>query len=133
VENVRTRRLVAVIVAGVVAVLDLGQKLIGETGFHHERSLGSLLVMAGVAIALVVVVPRMHSLPVVLGAGIAAGGAVGNLLSALAWGAGVPDPLVLGDVAFNLADLFVLAGDALLLTSAAVYALRNRDRLRQPL
>jgi lipoprotein signal peptidase len=68
----------------------------------------------------------------VLGAGIAAGGALGNLVSALAWRAGVPDPLVLRDVAFNLADLFVLAGDALLLASAAVYALRNRDRLRQP-
>ena len=87
--------------------------------------------MALVAVGLVAVVPRIRSLPVVLGAGIAAGGALGNLVSALTWGAGVPDPLVLGTIAFNLADVFVLAGDALLLTSAAVYALRNRHFLRQ--
>ena len=130
-ENVRTRRLVAAAAAVVVAALDLGQKLIGGAALHHERSIGAVAVMTLVAFGLLAVVPRVRSLPVVLGAGIAAGGALGNLVSALAWSAGVPDPLVVGTIAFNLADVFVLAGDALLLTSAAVYALRNRDRLRQ--
>jgi lipoprotein signal peptidase len=124
---------VAVAVAAIVATADLGQKLTGGSALHHARSLAAVAVMAVVAVALLGLVPRIRSLPVVVGAGIAAGGAVGNLVSALAWSRGVPDPLVLRDVAFNLADLFVLAGDALLLTSAAVYALRNRDRLRQPL
>jgi lipoprotein signal peptidase len=130
-ENVRTRRLVAAAAALVVAALDLGQKLIGGPALYHERSIGAVAVMAVVAFGLVAVVPRIRSLPVVLGAGVAAGGALGNLVSALAWSAGVPDPLVVHNVAFNLADVFVLAGDALLLTSAAVYALRNRNRLRQ--
>jgi lipoprotein signal peptidase len=51
----------------------------------------------------------------------------------LVWHGDVPDPLVLrGWIAFNLADVFVLAGDALLLSAAVVYALRNRTRLRLP-
>jgi lipoprotein signal peptidase len=131
-ENARTGRLVAAGTAVAVAGIALAQKLIGGSSLHHERSLRAVAVMALVAVGLLAVVPRIRSLPVVLGAGIAAGGALGNLVSALAWRAGVPDPLVLRDVAFNLADVFVLAGDALLLTSAAVYALRNRHRLRQP-
>jgi hypothetical protein len=122
---------VAAAVAVLVAALDLGDKLIGGSAVYHERSIGAVAVMALVAFGLIAVVPRIRSLPVVLGAGIAAGGAIGNLVSALAWNAGVPDPLVLRNFAFNLADVFVLAGDALLLTSAAVYALRNRNRLRQ--
>ncbi len=88
--------------------------------------------MAVVAIALLALVPQIPSLTVALGAGVAAGGAVGNLVSALVWSAGVPDPLVGGRVAFNLADVFLLAGDALLLCSAVVYALRNRARLWEP-
>jgi hypothetical protein len=48
----------------------------------------------------------------------------------------VPDPLIVTSgvhaVAFNLADLFALAGDALLLSAVAVYGLRNRGRLAEP-
>jgi lipoprotein signal peptidase len=93
--------------------------------------------MAAVAGALLVLVPRIPSWPIAFGAGIAAGGAVGNLVSAMLWwGSGVPDPLVLrgpaGGIAFNLADCFVLAGDAVLLSAAAVHALRNREHLRRP-
>jgi lipoprotein signal peptidase len=89
--------------------------------------------MALVAAGLLAFVPRLPSLPASVAAGIAAGGAIGNLASALVWSAGIPDPLVLHQVAFNLADVFVVAGDALLLSSAAIYTLRNRERLRLPL
>jgi lipoprotein signal peptidase len=115
-----------------VASVDLTHKLIDGNAFHHERSTGAVLLMAAVAAGLLVLVPRLDSMPVILGAAIGAGGAVGNLVSAVAWRSGVPDPLVLSNVAFNLADIFVLAGDGLLLASAAVYALRDRDRLRLP-
>ena len=54
----------------------------------------------------------------------------------LAWSEGVPDPLVVAGarygVAFNLADVFALGGDALLLSAAVLYAMRNRGRLREP-
>ena len=56
-------------------------------------------------------------------------------MSLLAWSQGVPDPLVVAGathgIAFNLADLFALAGDALLLSSVVVLGLRERDRLRE--
>jgi lipoprotein signal peptidase len=125
--------LIAAALAVAVAALDLAHKVIDGRALHHERSFAAVLLMASVAAGLLVVVPRLRSMSVAVGAGIAAGGAVGNLVSALAWRSGVPDPLVLRDVAFNLADVFVFGGDALLLAAAALYALRNRDRLRQPI
>jgi lipoprotein signal peptidase len=69
-------------------------------------------------------------------AGVACGGALGNLISLFAWSEGVPDPLVFTSgshgVAFNFADLFALTGDALMLSAIALYGLRNRGRLAGP-
>ena len=50
------------------------------------------------------------------------------------WSQGVPDPLVIGrtsGVAFNLADLFALSGDMLLLSAVAVHGVRHRHELGQ--
>ncbi len=91
--------------------------------------------MAAAVVALVVLVPRLPSDAASVGAGIAAGGALGNLVSLLSSSDGVPDPLVVTHsglvVAFNLADVFALAGDALLLSAAVVHALRNRPALHE--
>jgi hypothetical protein len=46
-----------------------------------------------------------------------------------AWRDGVPNPLVRGGIAFNVADLAIAAGDALLLAAALSHAWRRRDRL----
>jgi lipoprotein signal peptidase len=119
-------------VAFAVAAVDLFSKLIDTDAFHHERSAAAVGLMALVAAGLLVLVPRIDSLAVVLGAGIGAGGAVGNFASAIIWSAGVPDPLVVGYFALNLADVFAFGGAALLLASTAVYTLRNRDGLRRP-
>jgi lipoprotein signal peptidase len=130
-ESLRARRLVAAGTAAAVAAVDLAQKALAGASLHHDRGPAAMLVMAAVAGALLLVVPRIPSLPVALGAGIGAGGALANLLSLLVWSRGVPDPLVRGTIAFNLADVAVLLGDALMLASAAVFALRNRARLRE--
>jgi len=123
---------VTVTTATAVATVDLVQKVTSGPSLQHERSAATLLLMALVVLVLVVLVPRIPLLPVAVGAGAAAGGTVGNLASLFIWRDGVPDPLVVHAVAFNLADVFVLCGDALLLSSAAVYALRHRDRLHLP-
>src|SRR3982751_5797979 len=85
---------------------------------------------------LVLFVPRVPSNTAAIGAGVACGGALGNLISLFAWARRVPDPLMITSgvhaVAFNLADLFALAGDALLLSAIALYGLRNRGRLAEP-
>ena len=118
------------------AAVDLAQKALAGPTLHHLRSPAALLLMAAVAVGLLLLVPRIPSTAVVVGGGIAAGGAIGNLASALVWSAGVPDPIVvrgsIGGIAFNLADVFVLAGDMLLVSAAAIHGLRNRQRLREP-
>jgi hypothetical protein len=130
------RRALLMTTAGVVAVIDLAHKAAVPATYHHLRSPLVAALAAGVIALLVALVPRLPSPAASLGAGLAAGGALGNLVSVLAWSDGVPDPLVVAGarygIAFNLADVFALGGDALLLSAAALYTLRNRPYLRQP-
>lgn len=134
--GVRRRRLLLVTTAVLVAVADLGYKAAVDAPYHHLRSKAVVGIAAVVIVALTALVPRLPSRAAAIGAGLAAGGALGNLVSVLAWSEGVPDPLVVAGarygVAFNLADVFALGGDAVLLAAAALYAMRNRGRLRQP-
>jgi len=132
VTTLRMQRLVTVATALAFATFDLVQKATAGASLQHARSASTLVLMGVVLLVLVVLVPRIRWTPVAVGAGIAAGGTLGNLVSLLVWSGGVPDPLVVRDVAFNLADVFVFCGDALLLSAAVVYALRNRDRLHLP-
>jgi lipoprotein signal peptidase len=127
---VTTRRSAAVAVAFAVLAAVVIHDALAPTRFHHHRSLVTLLVAGLLAIALLTLAPRIRSSGVVLGAGIAAGGALGTFVSGLAWG-GVPDPLVRGGIAFNLADVAIAVGDGLLIAAALLYAWTNRARLRE--
>ena len=129
---VARRRLLAVAVAAGVLALDLAHEALTPTPYHHPRSLGELLLIGALAAAVLVAVPRAPSPALALAGGIAAGGALGNLASALVWRAGIPDPLVYGTYAFNLADVAVVLGDGALLTTAIVLAWDRRHRLREP-
>jgi lipoprotein signal peptidase len=133
--SVKVRRTLLVCIAVSFAAIDLVHKSFAQTEFHHPRTPFVALVMAALIVALVVVVPRVPSNAAAIGAGIACGGALGNLISLLAWSQGVPDPLVvtgtMQGLAFNLADLFAVAGDALLLSAVVLHGMRNRARLRE--
>jgi lipoprotein signal peptidase len=129
---VARRRLLAVAVAAGVLALDLAHEALTATPYHHPRSLGELLLIGALAAAVLVAVPRAPSPALALAGGIAAGGALGNLAAALVWRAGIPDPLVYGTYAFNLADVAVVLGDGALLTTAIVLAWDRRQRLREP-
>lgn len=122
------------LVALVFAAIDLLHKTFNPTDIHHARSSFVAIVMGAVVVALVLLVPRVPSNAAALGAGIACGGALGNLVSVLAWSQGVPDPLLVAGathgLAFNLADVFALVGDALLLSAVVVHGVRQRDLLR---
>ena len=63
-------------------------------------------------------------------------GALANLISARSDGNRVPNPLVIGDYqrgfAFNLADVFFLAGNLLLMAALVVMVVHRRDRLAPP-
>ena len=126
--------------ATMVVALDLAQKqlAISERGgavLAHDRS---ALYVAGVAAASVVwawAVSLTDSSSIALAGGVVLGGAAGNLLSIALWPGlpGVPDPIVAGGVAFNVADVAVVAGLSLLLPATLVFAVRHRERLFEPL
>ena len=133
--SVDVRRTLLVCIAVSFAAIDLVHKSFAPAEFHHARAPFVALIMGAVIAALVVLVPRVPSNAAAIGAGIACGGALANLVSLLAWAQGVPDPLVVSGaahgVAFNLADLFALTGDALLLSAVVLHGIRHRARLRE--
>jgi lipoprotein signal peptidase len=125
--------------ATVVGAVDLVHKALALTDpgagvVLHPRSalyavgVGSVSALWGTAILLT------RSASIAFGGGVFLGGAVGNVASLALWPSveGVPNPLVAGDVAFNVADIAVALGLALVLVGAAVFAVRNRARLREP-
>jgi lipoprotein signal peptidase len=124
------RRATALAAALAVLAAVVVHDLLAPTRFHHHRSLVTLVGAAVLAAALLSLAPRVRSTGVVVGAGIAAGGALATLVSGLAWD-GVPDPLVHGGIAFNLADVAIAFGDALLVGAALLSAWTNRTRLRE--
>jgi lipoprotein signal peptidase len=130
---VRFRQAIVALTAVVFATVDLVHKAIVPAELHHARTPFVALMLGALVAALVVVVPRLPSNAAALGAGIVCGGALGNLVSILAWSQGVPDPLMIVSetrvLAFNLADVFALVGDVLLLSAAIIYGIRHHNRL----
>ena len=125
--------------AGAVAALDLVQKAfsISERGgavLVHTRPAPYIAGLAAAALAWAVALARVRSASIAIAGGVVLGGAIGNLASIALWPslAGVPDPLVAGGVAFNVADVAVAAGFVLLLPATALFGLRNRERLFDP-
>ena len=132
----QTRRAIIICTALVFAAIDLVHKSLTSAEFHHARTPYVTLVMGALIVSLVVLVPRLPSNVAAVGAGIACGGALGNLVSLLAWAQGVPDPFVIvgatHGLAFNLADLFAVSGDSLLLSVVVLLGLQRRAALREP-
>src|SRR5919108_5400523 len=132
-RTVKLRRVLLLATAAALAAIDLTHKVLHSAEFHHARGWFAAFVMLALIAALVVLVPRLPSNAAAVGAGVACGGALGNLVSLLAWTQGVPDPLVVvgstHGVAFNLADLFAVAGDGVLLSAVVVHGVRRRAEL----
>ena len=115
-----------------LAAADLVQKA-GEPVDGHPRGAGYVVVAAALAALLVAFVPRVPSLPLSVAGGVAASGALANAVSALAWRGGVPNPIVAGEVAFNIADVCAVVGALGLVVGAVLFALRHPQLLRQPI
>jgi len=98
----------------------------------HERSLPLYAGGLVVGIALLRLTPRVGSRLISLGGGLATGGALATVVCGLAWRGGVPNPLVRGDLAFNLADLAIGLGVALLIVGSLLHGWANRGRLHEP-
>ena len=125
--------------AGAVAAIDLVQKAftISERQgavFVHDRPAPYIAGVAVAALVWAVALARVRSASIAIAGGVVLGGAIGNLASIALWPslAGVPDPLVAGGVAFNVADVAVATGFVVLLPATALFALKNRERLFDP-
>jgi lipoprotein signal peptidase len=131
----RFRRALLVLIAVACMAIDLMHKTAVPAELYHPRSPLVALFLVALVAALIVVVPRLQSNAAAIGAGIVCGGALGNLFSIFAWAQGVPDPLMIVTdthvLAFNLADVFAVVGDVLLLSAAIIHGLRKRARLRE--
>ena len=126
--------------ATMVVALDLAQKqlAISEMGgavLAHDRSALYVAGVAGASLVWAGTISLTRSSSIAVAGGVVLGGAAGNLFSIALWPSlpGVPDPIVAGGVAFNVADVAVVAGLSLLLPATLVFAVRNRERLFEPL
>jgi lipoprotein signal peptidase len=125
--------------ATVVVGIDLGYTALavserGGAVLAHDRSLLYVVGVAAASLLWAVAIARVRSSSIALVGGMVLGGAAGNLLAIALWPSlpGVPDPILAGGVAFNLADLSVAAGFAMLLPATLAFAFRNRERLFEP-
>jgi hypothetical protein len=114
--------------AFVLAAVDLSVKAAVTTtawDFHQRSYTWSVIAVVFLVVLLTLAV--LPSRLVATAAAVVAGGVLGNVVSARLHGGSVPNPLIVGDVAFNPADVFVLAGLPVLTFALARVAIRHRD------
>lgn len=120
-----------------LAIVDLAYKAAVPTEWwaYHQRSLPWLALSLALFMGTVGLV-RVPSLAVPPAAGLLAAGVLGNAMSAAWNGLRVPNPIVVrGDqvvVAFNVADVYALAGILALTITLSVWLVRNRELLPAP-
>jgi hypothetical protein len=134
--RVRGRIAIVVFLAVPLAGIDLLVKAVLPTAplFFHRRS-GEWMILSAVVLVFALLLTRLPSRLLAGSAGLLAAGVLGNLVSARLHHGLVPNPFVIvrGDfeLAFNLADLFVLGGIVLLTAAALRLTVRYRHLLPQ--
>jgi lipoprotein signal peptidase len=128
------RAVLLLTVAVPLAGADLLHKALGTTphwGYHPRGA--AWIALSAVVVLGCLALSRVPSAGVAAASGLLAAGAAGNGIAAVAWERGIPNPIVWESdshlAAFNLADVFTLAGIALLLVLLGSVTIRNRERL----
>jgi hypothetical protein len=118
--------------AVVLASLDLAHKATAGGVNLHPRSAAYVAVVITLATAWVAAILAARSLALAVAGGVVAGGVLANLASLILW-TGVPNPIMVGPIAFNLADVLVVAGFVVVAVVVLALAARGADRLREPI
>ena len=123
----RQRLGIALGLSAALAAVDLVVQaaVASDPGVAHHRTVTWLVLSFGI-LAVVLGSAVLPSRLLALAAGILGGGLAGNLGSAVLHRRTIPNPFVVGNIAFNLADAFVVAG--LVLGGIAVMRLAERYR-----
>ena len=95
--------------AALLAAVDLAHKASADGALLHPRSGGYVALVLALSASWAAAITLSRSLALATAGGIVLGGAVGNVASLAFW-PGVPNPIEVGWLAFNLADSFVLGG-----------------------
>jgi hypothetical protein len=136
-EEISRRLLLIVAPAAALAAADLAVKATIPVlpWYVHQRT-GGWVVLSLVVLIAAIELAHVPSRAVAISAGIMSGGVIGNLVSASWNDGGVPNPLVVGSgahtIAFNVADVCFLVGNAMLMASLMAVTIRNRNRLIPP-
>jgi lipoprotein signal peptidase len=117
--------------ATLLAALDLAHKAGAGAEYLHARSATYVIVVVGLSAAWTAAILATRSLAMAAAGGVVLGGASGNLLSLALW-PGVPNPIEVGPIAFNLADVFVLAGFLAVVLATVALLCGDRERLSRP-
>jgi hypothetical protein len=117
-------------VAGLACALDLATKWAATAGAvdtvrFNPRPPAQLAPFAVVVVLLLVATSLAGSTPLDLAAGVLAGGAFGNIVSAFVWRNGIPDFIPAHGVLLNGADLAMAIGIGSLVTVALLLAGRE--------
>ena len=126
----RARAGIVLVTALALAAADLVVQaaVAADPSFAHHRSYAWVEVSVGLFF-FALLLARPPSRLLATGAGVFAGGLLGNLVSAAMHGRAVANPFVVGDVAFNLADVFVVAGIVVTIVATMRLAVRYRHLL----
>lgn len=126
----KTRAGIVLVTALALAGADLvvQASLAAHASFAHHRSYAWVEVSVGLSF-FALLLARPPSRLLAAGAGVFAGGLLGNLASAAMHGRTVANPFVVGDVAFNLADVFVVVGIVVVIVATMRLAVRYRHLL----
>jgi len=128
---VRPAGIALVAAALVAAAADLAHKGATDPRYLHERSASYVLLALVLGAAWAVAIVATRSVPLAIGGGVLSGGIAGNVLSLALW-PGVPNPIEVEPIAFNLADLFVVGGFLCVASTTLALVVRDPARLRQP-
>ena len=117
--------------AAFVSSVDLTHKAAADGALLHGRSAFYAVAVAVASAAWAAAILITRSPRIALGGGVVLGGAVANLASLAVWH-GVPDPIIASAIAFNLADVFVVAGFVGVAAAVLTFARAHRERLGEP-